>query len=109
MRVGRERRPGTDVQDVPRHSEVDQESPTSFEPDNHILAASIDGCDALALQLDRYLESVEWTSESWISDLDVLERAAHEQGREPATDGLHFRKLRHRTRVVGGVRVDAPG
>ena len=109
MRVGPERRPAPDVQNVSRHPEVDQESPTSLEPNNQILAAAIDGCDALALQLGRDLNPVEWARQPRIEDLDVLKGAAQERRLEPATDGLDFWKLRHRTRVVGGSRVDVPG
>jgi hypothetical protein len=109
MRVGPERRPAPGVQNVPRHPEVDQESPTSLEPNNQILAAAIDGRDALALQLGRDLNPVEWARQPRIEDLDALEGAAQEHRLEPATDGLDFWKLRHRTRVVGGIRVDVPG
>lgn len=109
MRVGRERRPAPDVQNVPRHPEVDQEGPTSLEPNNQILAAAIDGRDALALQLGRDLNPVEWARQPRIEDLDALEGAAQEHRLEPATDGLDFWKLGHRTRVVGGIRVDVPG
>jgi hypothetical protein len=109
MRVGREWRPAPDVQNVPRHPEVDQESPTSLEPKNQIFAATIDGRDALALQLGCDLNPVEWARQPRIEDLDALEGAAHEQRLEPATDGLDLWKLWHRTRVVGGIRVDVPG
>jgi hypothetical protein len=88
---------------------VNQESPTRLEPDNQILAAAIDGCDALALQFGCGLDPVERARQPRIEDLDTLEGAAHEHGLEPATDGLDFWKLGHRTRVVGGIRVDVPG
>jgi hypothetical protein len=109
MRVGRERRPAPDVQNVPRHSEVNQESPTRLEPNNQILAAAIDGRDALALQLGCDLNTVERARQPRIGDLDGLEGAANEHRLEPATDGLDFWKLRHRTSVVRGIRVDMPG
>jgi hypothetical protein len=91
MRVRRERRPAPDVQNVPRHPEVHQESPTSLEPNNQILAAAIDGRDALALQLGCDLNPVEWARQPRIEDLDALKGAAHEHRLEPATDGLDFR------------------
>jgi hypothetical protein len=97
------------VQNVPRHPEVDQESPTGLEPNNQILAAAIDGRDALALQLGRDLNPVERARQPRIEDLDALEGAAQEHRLEPATDRLDLRKLGHRTRVVGGIRVDVPG
>jgi hypothetical protein len=106
--VGHEWRSAPDVQKVPRHPEVNQESPTSLEPDNQILAAAIDGFDALALQFGCDLDPVERARQPRIVDLDTLKGAAHEHRLEPATDGLDFWKLRHRTRVVGGIRVDVP-
>lgn len=109
MRVLLERGPCVEVQHVPRHPEVDQESPTRFEPDNQILAATIDCHDALAFQLGRDLNGVEWARQPWVRDLDSLEAAPHEPGLEPATDGFDLWKLRHRTRVVRGLGPDAPG
>ena len=109
MRVGRQRRPALDMQNAPRHPEVDQESPTSLEPNNQILAAAIDGRDALALQFGRDHDPVERARQPRIGDLDTLEGAAHEHRLEPATDGLDLRKLGHRTRVVGGIQVDTSG
>jgi hypothetical protein len=97
------------VQNVPRHPEVDQESSTSLEPNNQVLAAAIDGGDALALQVGRDLDGVEWARQPRIGDLDALERAAHEHRLEPATDGLDLRKLGHRTSVVGDIVLDTAG
>ena len=93
------------VQHVPRHSEVDQESPTRLETDNQILAASIDCGDAFAPELGRDLDRIEGTCQPCVGDLDLLEAAACELRLEPATDGLDFRKLGHRTRVVAGCPV----
>ena len=109
MRIVSKRRSGVEVQHVPRHPEVDQESPTRLEPNNHIFAAAVDRGDALALQLGRDLDGVERARQPRVGDLDTLEAAPDELGLEPATDGLDFWKLRHRTRVVGGIRVDVPG
>ena len=93
---------------VPRHPEVNQESATRFEPNNQILAATIDCHDPLAFQLGCDLDAVEWTRQPWVGDLDSLEAAPDEPGLEPATDGFDLWKLRHRTRVVGGIGPDAP-
>lgn len=106
VRVCLERRPGADVQNAPRHPEVNQESPTSLEPDNQVLATAIDGRDAFALQLGRDLDAVERARQSRIGNLDARERAAHEHRLEPATDGLDLRELGHRTSVVGDVVPD---
>lgn len=107
--MGIRRSPISRVRKRSSHPEVNQENQTALEPNNQILAAAIDGRDALALQLGRDLNPVEWARQPRIEDLDVLKGAAQEHRLEPATDGLDFWKLRHRTRVVGGSRVDVPG
>ena len=43
------------VQKRPRHPEVNQENTTALEPNNQILAAPLQGCDALAGELGRHL------------------------------------------------------
>lgn len=93
------------VQHVPRHSEVDQESTTGLETDNQILAAAIDRGDAFVLQLGRNLDGVERSRQPRVGDVDMLEAAARQLRFEPAADGLDFRKLRHRTRVVAACQV----
>ena len=52
MGVGRQP-PRRSNQKAPRHPEVNQENETSLEPDNQILAAALDGGDALALELEQ--------------------------------------------------------
>jgi hypothetical protein len=104
MRIAFQRCSGVEVQNVPRHPEVDQESPTGFEPNNQILAAAIDRGDVLALQLGSDLDRVERARQPRVGNLDTLEGAPDQPRLEPATDGLDFRELGHRTRVVAAAR-----
>ena len=88
---------------------MDQESPTRLEPNNQILAAAIDRGDAYALQLGRDHDWVERTRQPRVGDLDTLEAAPGELRLEPATDGLDFRELGHRTSVIRGSLLAARG
>ena len=95
------------VQHVPSHPEVNQESATSLEPDNEILAAAIDRHDPLALQLSRDLDGVERARQARVGDVDALEAPPDQAGLESATDGLDLRELGHRPSVIGSLRLDA--
>src|SRR5439155_8230159 len=90
------------VEERPRHPEVHQESPTRFEPDNQILAATIDQRDPLAFELPRHLERVEWARQPWIGNLDPREGASLQPRREPAADGLDLGQLGHVPTVAAG-------
>jgi hypothetical protein len=70
---------------------VNQENPTTLEPNNQILAAPLEGCDGLPCQLGCGLHGVVGTREARIRDLDVLERAADEMGLEADSNRLDFR------------------
>jgi len=83
------------VAEAPRHPEVDQENATALEPDNQILAAAGDRCDALACELRRHLGRLVGPDEPRIGNLDVLERPPDEGGLELATDALDLGQLRH--------------
>jgi hypothetical protein len=67
---------------------VNQESATGSEPNNQILAATIDGGDLLTHELGGHLGRVERTREPRIEDLDLLEAAPEEHRLEAAADGL---------------------
>jgi hypothetical protein len=84
---------------APRHAEVDQENATRLEPDNQILAATLDGGDPLALQLGRHLGRVVGTHEARVVDLDALEAAAREDGFQAHADGLDLGQLGHEARL----------
>jgi hypothetical protein len=76
------------VQQVSRHPEVDQENATRIEPNNQILAATIERGDALSLELGGHSGGVEGPCEALVEDLDTLEAAPKELRLEPRADGL---------------------
>src|SRR3954464_273337 len=64
------------VQHVAGHAEVDQERTARLEADDQVLAAAVDGGDALALELRGDLHRVERTRQPCVRDLDAVEAAA---------------------------------
>src|SRR4051812_9844295 len=88
------------MQHRPRHPEVDQQSPSRFEPNNQILAAPVHELDPLALELPCDPQGIERPRQPRIDDLDALEAAPGEHGREPAAHGLHLGQLGHASTVV---------
>ena len=62
---------------------MDQERATRLEPNNQILAATIDQRDPLAVELACDLERVERTRQPRIGDPNALEDPALENGRQP--------------------------
>ena|SRR5438445_12487700 len=92
--------PVADVPQAPRHPEVNQENATTLEPNNQILAASLNGGDALALQLGRDLERLERPHQPRVEDLDALESPPHERGLELASDRLDLGQLGHGSSVA---------
>src|SRR6266516_5752282 len=81
--------------EAPRHPEVNQENATALEPDNQIFATALECLDTLALELGRHLGGFVRARQPRIEDLDVLERAAHEHGLEPASNGFDLWQLGH--------------
>src|SRR5215469_5790119 len=94
MRVVRER-PVRSAEKAPRHPEVDQENTTALEPDNQILAASLDRGDSLAFQFGCHLGRLVRAHEPRVVDLYTLEAPPHERGLELPADGLDLRQFRH--------------
>src|ERR671934_1329076 len=84
------------VQQLSRHPEVNQENATAFEPNNQILAAAIERCDPLSLELGGHSGGVLGPGEARVEDLHTLEPAADEPGLKPRADSLDLRKLGHR-------------
>jgi hypothetical protein len=74
---------------------VNQENETAFEPDNYILATSIDGCDSLAFELSGDLPGVEGTRQAFVEDLDRHECPAGEDRRQLGPDRLDLGQLGH--------------
>jgi hypothetical protein len=81
---------------------VDQERTSRLEPNNQILAAATDGRDALALELVRDLDRVEWARQARVGDRHTLEDPALEHGCEPPADRLDLGELRHAPTVARG-------
>jgi hypothetical protein len=79
---------------------VNQERTTGLEPNNQILAATVDQGDALAVELVCDLERIERPRQPWIGDANVVEDPALENGREPPADGLDLGQLGHRRTVA---------
>jgi len=74
---------------------VNQQDETTLEPDNYILATSIDRCDPLPLELRSDLTRVEGTRKPLVEDLDRTERPAGEDRRQLSSDGLDLGQLGH--------------
>jgi hypothetical protein len=84
-----------------RHPEVDEQNATALEPNNQILAATVESFDALALKLCCNLERIERSNDARVADLDLRERSADECRLESATDGLDLGKLGHAATASG--------
>src|SRR5438874_7499941 len=83
------------VAQAPRHSEVNQESATRLEPDNQILASTLDGADAFALEFGGDSLRLERPYEPRIVDLDAVESPPDQVWLEHETDRLDLGQLGH--------------
>jgi hypothetical protein len=88
------------VQEVPRHSEVDQENATALEPNNQILAAPVQRDDALACELGRHLGRILGPRQPRVFDLDAPEPAADEHRLEAPAHCLDLGQLGHRASLA---------
>ena len=88
-------RSGRSVPKAPSHPEVNQERPTAREPNNQILAATLQRLDALALELGGDFDRLVGPYEPGVVDPHALERAPDELGLEPDADGLDLGQLGH--------------
>jgi hypothetical protein len=70
---------------------VDQENSTTLEPNNEILAAPVDGCDAFPLELRRDFGWVVGANEAPVVDGDFLEATTCERGLELPAYALDLR------------------
>src|SRR5215210_7217686 len=104
-------KPTLRVSQAPRHPEVNQESPSRLEPNNQILAATIDCADALPFELRCHGHRLERTDEAWIVDLDPVEPPADKVRLEHETDRLDLGQLGHQAIVSStiGFRSGASG
>ena len=98
MRIVR-KRPARSAQEAPRHPEVDQENTTALEPNNQILAATLDGGDVFPFELGRHLGGLVRAYEARVVDAHPLEAPADERGLELPANALDLRQLRHTASV----------
>src|SRR4051812_2962717 len=92
------------VAQASRHPEVDQQNAAGLEPNDQILAPTLEGGDALTLQLRRDRDRLERSHEPGVVDLDALERAADDVRDERETDRLDLGELGHQpmvSRMIG--------
>src|SRR5581483_1961703 len=87
------------VQERPRHPEVNHQSAPRLEPDNQILAATLDRSDPLAEELGGDLRRIGRARQARVGDRDVREPPALEHRCEPAAHGLDLRQLGHAATV----------
>ena len=80
---------------APRHTEVNKESSPALEPNNQILAATIDRCDALAFDLGRHEIGRERTHETGIENGRLRDPSPDEDRCDLSAHGLDLGKLRH--------------
>lgn len=73
---------------TPRHTEVNKESSPALEPDNQILAATIDRRNALAFDLGRHEIRGERTHKPRIGDRRSPDAGAVEDRRDLPAHGL---------------------
>ena len=76
------------MQQLPRHPEVNQENATSPEPNNQILAATIESGDPFPFELGGHFDRVDRPCDARIEDLDALEAAPDELRLKTSSDGL---------------------
>jgi hypothetical protein len=81
-------RSGSGVTQTPRHPEVNEKSPTGLEPNNQILAATLEGFDPFAFEFGGDRNRLERTDKARIIDLDSLEPTADEVRLERETNRL---------------------
>ena len=89
------------VQKRSRHTEVNQERPTRFEPNNQILATAVDNGHPLTLEFPRDLDRVERARQASVGDLHLDKIAPFEHGHEPAANGLDLGQLGHAAHRTG--------
>jgi hypothetical protein len=77
------------------HAQVDEETEAALEPEQEVLPATLDGDDAVTLELLGHLEEVVGARQPRIEDLDAGENAALEPRRELRSDRLDLGQLGH--------------
>src|SRR6185437_971829 len=88
------------VSQAPRHPEVDQENAPGFESDNQILAATVDGTDALADQLCGDDLGRERPHQARVADGSLRDATTLEHRGDVAANRLDLGELRHPSSVA---------
>ena len=88
------------------HAQVDDEREAALEADEEVLAAPLDGRDALSGQLRLHLGRLERHRQPRVVDADARERAPEQARLEPRAVRLHLGQLRHR--AAPGRTTDRP-
>jgi hypothetical protein len=83
---------------------VNQQNPTSFEPNNQIFSSPIECSDTLSLELGRNGTRVVGTGQTRVRDLDTIEGSTDQVGLEPRPDRLDLWQLGHAASVATGLR-----
>ena len=89
------------------HAQVGQQERLVVELPHQVLAAAPDAVDAVAAQLVLDLGRRERTCPPRVEDLDTLQRAPLEVGRELAADRLDFGQLGHEIESTAAPRAYA--
>jgi hypothetical protein len=82
---------------------VNQENPTSFEPNNQIFPSPIECSDSFSLELPRDLARVVRTGQTRVRDLDTIEGSTDQVGLEPRPDRFDLWQLGHAASVAAGL------
>jgi hypothetical protein len=83
------------VSQAPRHPEVNQQSPSRFEPDNQILAPTLERGDSLAFQFGRDGGGLERPHEPRIANVHAVEAPADEVRLQLKADRFDLWELGH--------------
>jgi hypothetical protein len=81
---------------------VDQESPTSLEPNDQILAATVHRYDPFAREFARHVVGIERSRQPRVEDPDLRQLAPLERRRKPQPNRLDLGQLWHDRTVAMG-------
>jgi hypothetical protein len=82
---------------------VDQENPTSFEPNNQVFPSPLERSDSLSLELGRNFARVMRASQTRVRDLHTIEGSTDQVRLEPRPDRLDLWQLGHPAGVAPGL------
>jgi hypothetical protein len=82
---------------------VDQENPTSFEPNNQVFPSPLERSDSLSLELGRNFARVMRASQTRVRDLHTIEGSTDQVRLEPRPDRLDLWQLGHAASVAPGL------